>query len=163
MKVKQTHYTFRVFFIIGLIIFLGALILLKKDSDVLGETTTTKIREYHIHMGSGASTETTWHSLTSTTQIINSNNYPGSIVAKLYATVLIPNGNMFSDMRLYNETDKYPIFGSTIRFDGGGEQFLSTNRFALPVGEKKYSIQIKNQIQADTKITNSTLLIYASF
>ena len=72
----------------------------------------------------------------------------------------IPNGNQRAYARLFNVTDKHPVWFSEVWLEGGTPRLLVSEPITLAEGRKLYRVQMKTTLkdlailtQARVKIT----------
>ena len=70
-----------------------------------------------------------------------------------------PTGNQTAYARLYNVTDKHPVWYSEVSIEGGTPQTKISNNIILDTGNKLYQVQMKTQLQARTNLENARVHI----
>lgn len=111
-------------------------------------TTSTNVREYYVPFGSGSGSSSDWQDLPGLQASIDSKGY-GNIKSVTFEVSLhIPTGNETASVRLYNATDKHPVWNSEITFDGNSTSvFKTSSPITLDNGNVFYKVQIKTQLQ----------------
>lgn len=110
--------------------------------------TSTNVREYYVPFGSGSGSSSDWQDLAGLQASIDSKGY-GNIKSVTFEVSLhIPTGNETVSVRLYNATDKHPVWNSEITFDGNSTSvFKTSSKISLDNGNVFYKVQIKTQLQ----------------
>lgn len=108
--------------------------------------TVSTVKEFFIPFGSGSSLAGDWEDVPGIQAAIDSQNYPNIKSVTFEATVRIPTGNETAYIRLYNTTDKHPIWASEISWEGGTTKFL-TKSITLDSGNKTYQVQMKTSLK----------------
>ncbi|MEK7551656.1 MAG: hypothetical protein AAB532_03580 [Patescibacteria group bacterium] len=123
-------------------------------------TTSTNVREYYVPFGSGSGSSSDWQDLAGLQASIDSKGY-GNIKSVTFEVSLhIPTGNETASVRLYNATDKHPVWNSEITFDGNSTSvFKTSSPIALDNGNVFYKVQIKTQLQFPAIIDQSRVHI----
>lgn len=109
--------------------------------------TASSVKEYFIPLGSGTSSSDDWADVSGAQSYIDSLQYGAIKKVTFEASVHIPTGNQTAYIRLYNETDKHPVWYSDLSLSGGTPQLLISNSITLDIGNKLYQVQIKTQLK----------------
>lgn len=104
------------------------------------------VKEFFIPFGSGSSSAGDWEDIAGVQITFDTNNFPELKSVTFEATVRIPTGNEVAYIRLYNVTDKHPIWASETSWEGGGTKLL-TKTITLDAGNKTYQIQMKTSLK----------------
>lgn len=116
-------------------------------SDVTPTPETIKIvKEFFIPFGSGSSLAGDWEDIPGVQATLDTNNFPELKSVTFEVTARIPTGNEIAYIRLYNVTDKHPIWASEISWEGGGTKLL-TKAITLDSGSKVYQVQMKTSLK----------------
>lgn len=118
------------------------------------------VKEFFVPFGSGSTKAGDWEDTTGLTAYIDSTKY-GKIKSVVFeAAVYIPNGNQGVYVRLFNATDKHPVWFSEVYHEGGVPKLLTSQPITLDSGNKLYQVQMKTTLkdlanlnQARVKIT----------
>jgi hypothetical protein len=108
---------------------------------------TASVKEYFIPFGSGQNSSDDWQNVTGLQTYIDSSKYPNIKSVVFEASVHIPTGNESANVRLFNATDKHPVWFSDVSLAGGDAQFLISQPISLDPGNKLYQVQMKTQLQ----------------
>lgn len=113
-----------------------------------GPVSTSKVKEFFVPFGSGSSSAGDWQDVLALQSYIDSANYEDIKSVVFEASVHVPTGNQTAGVRLFNVTDKHPVWSSEVLFNGGGTpQFLISKPITLDQGNKLYQVQMKTQLQ----------------
>ena len=117
-------------------------------------------KESFITFGTGSSSSEDWQDIGGAQAYIDTANYPGIKTTTFEASIHIPTGNQTADVRLYNATDKHPVWFSEMHFDGGSTAKLLTSQpIRLDSGNKLYIVQIKTQLKYPANLDSARLRI----
>ena len=135
-----------------------------KESKAAPATTTiiqnSVPKESFITFGTGSSSSENWQDIGGAQAYIDRANYPGIKIATFEASIHVPTGNQTADVRLYNATDKHPVWFSEMHFDGGSTAKLLTSQpIKLDSGNKLYIVQIKTQLKYPANLDSARLRI----
>lgn len=107
---------------------------------------TTAVKEFFIPLGQGSSSAGDWEDIPGVQATIDTNNFPELKSVVFETTFRIPTGNEIAYIRLYNATDKHPIWTSEISLEGGGTKLL-TKTITFDSGLKTYQVQMKTSLK----------------
>lgn len=120
----------------------------------------SQVKEFFVTLGSGSSRANDWEDTTGLATYIDSTKYGRIKNVAFEATVYIPNGNQGVYVRLFNATDKHPVWFSEVYHEGGAPKLLISQPITLDPGNKLYQVQMKTTLkdlanlnQARVKIT----------
>lgn len=145
------------------------------NSNVLGETTScpqsciniinqsgsggSAAKEYFVPLGTGTNKSDDWLDVEGAQSYIDSTQYRKIKKVTFEATLEIPNGAQISYVRLYNVTDKHPVWFSEMNMDGSGPQLLISAPISLDPGQKLYKVQMKSQLKGLINLVQSRVHI----
>ena len=114
-------------------------------------------RELYIPLGSGATAKSDWDDLTTTDTLIDTSKY--GTIKEAYFNVILKNPSKTGDAqaRLYNVTDKHPVWNSEVRMDSLSEKQLASPKISLDTGSKLYRVQATSGLSAQITIDNAKL------
>lgn len=116
-------------------------------------------KEYFIPLGSGSSSSTEWTDVAGAASTINTASY-GRIKQVLFeATTSIPSGGQRIWVRLFNVTDKHPVWFSEMTTDVSIATLLVSSPITLDRGNKTYQVQIKTQLGNTTNLAQARIKI----
>lgn len=108
---------------------------------------TSVVKEFFIPLGSGSSTASDWTDVGGVSVSIDSGQYGQIKSVTFEASVHIPTGNETAYVRLYNATDKHPVWYSDVSIEGGAAKLLISKSITLDAGNKLYQVQMKTSLQ----------------
>jgi hypothetical protein len=149
-----------------------------QKSNVLGETTESVCpqaciarinqisgnsinvsKEYFVPLGSGSSASTEWVDVPGAASTINTASY-GRIKSVIFeSTTAIPSGGHRIWIRLYNATDKHPVWYSEMTTDQSIATLLTSSQITLDKGNKLYQVQMKQQLPNAANLVQSRVKI----
>ncbi|MEP7167169.1 MAG: hypothetical protein ABI758_04290 [Candidatus Woesebacteria bacterium] len=117
-----------------------------KPQSPVASTPVPGVKEFFIPMGSGSTQKSDWEDVAGTDVYIDTKNFPGIKQSYFEVSMHIPtkNGTMYA--RLYNVTDKHPIWNSDVLTDLDTSTF-TTSKITLDPGNKQYRVQMKTTLQ----------------
>lgn len=117
------------------------------------------VREFYVPLGSGSNATDDWADVPGAQAYIDTTQY-GSIKNVVFeASVSIPTGNQKAYVRLFNATDKHPVWFSDVSMEGGTGQLLISNSIALDSGNKLYKVQMKTSLKYTANLTQARVRI----
>jgi len=121
--------------------------------------TKTVEREFSISFGSSTSKTSNWEDLLGVEAYIDNTKYGNIKQALFEASISIPNGNQTAYVRLFNVTDKHPVWFSEISIEGGTPRLLISSPIKLDDGNKLYRVQMKTSLSDSANLIQSRLKI----
>lgn len=123
------------------------------------QSQTSVTKEYFIPLGSGSLASKDWTDVSGVQVVIDSLRY-GNIKSVVFEpSVHIPTGNETAYIRLYNVTDKHPVWFSEVSIDGGTPQLLFSQPITLDSGVKTYQVQMKTSLNYPAVIDQARIHI----
>lgn len=107
----------------------------------------SQTKEFYIPLGSGTNSSDDWQDVAGIKASIDSANYSSIKSVIFEASVHIPTGNQVAFVRLFNETDKHPVWFSDVSLEGGTPQLLLSKPITLDSGNKIYKVQMKTSLK----------------
>jgi len=139
---------------------LDALSQTQKNTQTGGAATTfSSQKEYFISLGSGSSQAKDWTDVPGAEAIVDGSAYGNIKQVTFQASLYTPTGNQTAYARLYNVTDKHPVWNSDVSIEGGTPQLLISSPITLENSAKKYQVQMKTQLSAITNLVQSRIYI----
>lgn len=124
---------------------------------VLNEGNSAK--EYSVSFGSGLNSSEEWQDVPGATAYVDSTKY-GKIKNVVFEAGLhIPTGNQKAFVRLFNATDKHPVWFSEMWLEGGTAKLLVSPAVTLDSGNKLYQVQMKTSLKYQANLTQARLRI----
>ncbi len=116
-------------------------------------------RESIITFGSGSSIADDWTDVTGLQAYVDTAQYSRIKNVVFEASVFIPTGNEVAYVRLFNKTDKHPVWFSEVSLEGGQPQLLISQPVTLDSGNKLYQVQMKTSLKFQANLVQSRLRI----
>lgn len=124
-----------------------------------GSSASTAAKEFFVPLGSGASNSTDWVDVAGAASYIDTTSYTRMKTVTFEATTAIPAGGHRIWVRLYNVTDKHPVWFSEMTTDASTATLLTSKPLTLDRGNKLYQVQMKVQLQNLTNLVQSRVKI----
>ena len=119
----------------------------------------SSVKEFFVPFGAGSNSSDDWQDISGLRATLDPANY-GSIKTVIFeATIRIPTGNEIAYVRLYNATDKHPVWFSDVSQEGGTPQLLTSKPIMLDSGNKTYQVQMKTSLKYPAYLDQSRLHI----
>jgi hypothetical protein len=120
---------------------------------------TSQAKELFIPLGNGTNSSEDWEDVMGLKVSIDSSNFPSVKSIVFEASVNIPTGNEVAYVRLFNETDKHPVWYSDVSLEGGIPQLLTSKPITLDSGNKIYKVQMKTSLKYQAILTQARIHI----
>lgn len=130
-----------------------------KINQMTGKSSASSAKEYYVPLGSGSNNTDTWTDVAGASAYIDTSSYGKIKKVTFEATVSVPNGSQQVWARLFNSTDKHPVWYSEVSTDNSGPITLTSPTISLDSGNKLYQVQMKSQLKGLTNITQSRIHI----
>jgi hypothetical protein len=121
--------------------------------------TSTNAKEFFIPFGSGAVSWDDWTDVSGVEAYVDTSLYGTIKTVNFEATVSVPTGNQLVSVRLFNSTDKHPVWNSDVTMSGSGPVNLTSKPIILDPGNKKYVVQMRNQLRFTANLLQARLRI----
>jgi hypothetical protein len=105
------------------------------------------VKEFFVPFGAGSNSSDDWQDIPGLSAMLDSANYKNIKTVTFEASVRIPNGNEIVYVRLYNATDKHPVWFSEVSVEGAAPQLLISKPITLDGGNKTYQVQMKTSLK----------------
>lgn len=122
-------------------------------------TSITTVKEYYVPFGGGSNQTDDWADVTGIQTYIDSVAYGRIKEVRFEASVYIPTGNEKVYVRLFNVTDKHPVWFSEISHEGGEAKLLISDPITLDKGNKLYQVQMKTTLKFLANLNQSRVHI----
>jgi|SRR3989344_2531087 len=109
--------------------------------------TSSQVKEYFIAFGSGSNNTEDWADVSGLQVYVDSTQYGKIKSVTFEASMRIPTGNEVAYARLFNVTDKHPVWFSEVSLEGGTPQLLISQPVAFDSGRKLYQVQMKTSLK----------------
>lgn len=121
--------------------------------------TTSLVKEFFVPLGTGSNSTDDWQDVGGIKATLDPANFGGIKTVTFEASVRIPTGNETAYVRLYNATDKHPVWSSDVSLDGGTPQLLISKPITLDSGNKTYQVQMKTSLKYPAYLDQARLHI----
>ncbi len=95
-----------------------------KMNQVAGKTVSGSAKEYYVPLGSGTNASDDWVDVAGASAYVDTASYGRMKQATFEATVTVPAGSQRVWVRLYNATDKHPVWFSEVTPTPPGQSCL---------------------------------------
>lgn len=110
-------------------------------------SSVSQTKEFFVSFGSGSNATSDWEDVSGLKAYIDSTKYSSIKTVVFEASVRIPTGNEVAFVRLFNETDKHPVWFSDVSLEGGEAKLLVSSPITLDQGNKLYKVQMKTSLK----------------
>lgn len=117
------------------------------------------VKEFFVPFGTGSNSSDDWQDVGGLRVTLDPSNYGSIKTVTFEASVRIPTGNEIAYVRLYNVTDKHPVWFSDVSLEGGTPQLLISKPITLDSGNKTYQVQMKTSLKFQAFLDQSRLHI----
>jgi hypothetical protein len=114
-------------------------------------TPPTQVKESFIPFGSGTTQNDQWEDITGAEAYIDTNNYSNMQTVYFEVSLHIPTKNGIAYARLYDVTDKHPVWFSDVSTTSDTSQLVSA-KIKLDKGNKHYRVQMKTTLRYPTSL-----------
>lgn len=120
---------------------------------------SSAVKEFFISFGSGQSSSDEWSDVGGVSSYIDTTKYDAIQKVTFEASANIPTGNQTIYIRLFNVTDKHPVWFSEVSLTGGSSALLVSDPITLDSGNKLYQVQMKTQLKFLANLTQARVHI----
>lgn len=117
------------------------------------------VKEYFIPLGSGTSYAGDWEDVTGVQANVDFSQYPNIKEVRFEASLSVPTANQSVSVRLFNQTDKHPVWFSEVSMNNNASAYLTSSPLAYDTGIKVYKVQMKTQLQSAANLVQSRIHI----
>lgn len=117
------------------------------------------VKEFFVPFGTGSNSSDDWQDVGGLRATLDLANYGSAKTITFEASIRIPTGNEIAYVRLYNVTDKHPVWFSDVSLEGGTAQLLVSKPITLDSGNKTYQVQMKTSLKYPAYLDQSRLHI----
>ena len=100
---------------------------IKSSEGVIVET--INVKDYFVPLGSGTSQAGDWADVPGVQAVVDFGQYKNIKEIRFEASVTVPTANQSVSVRLYNVTDKHPVWYSEVSMPGGASSYFSNSAF----------------------------------
>jgi hypothetical protein len=164
-KIILSNTPLLVFVFIAVLIVLVTLSYRHITSNVLGTTDTVSTsvgtinKELYIPLGTGTNTSTDWADVKGVAAYIDTRLYNKIKKVTFEVSLSVPSGSQTTYVRLFNTTDKHPVWYSEMTMSGSGPELFTSPAVTLDSGNKLYQVQMKSQLGATTNVLQARVHI----
>ncbi len=119
----------------------------------------SSVKEFFVPFGIGSNSSDDWQDVGGLRTTLDPANYGNIKTVTFEASVRIPTGNETAYVRLYNATDKHPVWFSDVSLEGGTPQLLISKPITLDLGNKTYQVQMKTSLKFQAFLDQARLHI----
>lgn len=123
------------------------------------QVNTTLVKEYFIPLGTGTNQSNDWENIAGTETSTDFGQYTNIKEIRFEASVSVPTSSQLVWVRLWNKTDKHPVWYSEVATKGETSAYLVSQPIIYDIGQKTYQVQIKTQLKGLTNLTQSRIHI----
>lgn len=120
---------------------------------------TPLVKEYFIPMGTGTNQSSDWENVAGTETSADFGQYTNIKEVRFEASVTVPSSSQLVWVRLFNKTDKHPVWYSEATTKGETSAYLVSQPIIYDTGQKTYQVQIKSQLKGLTNLVQSRIHI----
>lgn len=128
-------------------------------NQVAGKSGNASVKEFFVPLGSGTNATDDWTDVAGASAYVDTASYGKLKNVTFEATVSQPVSSQKIWVRLFNASDKHPVWYSDITTDNAGPILLTSSPIVLDRGNKLYQVQMKTQLRGATNLTQSRLHI----
>lgn len=121
--------------------------------------TQSSIKDYFVPFGSGTNQTSEFTDVSGLQASVDLGGYGNIKEIRFEASVTVPNANEWVSVRLFNVTDKHPVWYSEVTTKGGGSAYLISDPIIYDSGAKTYQVQMKTQLQFPANLVQSRIHI----
>lgn len=118
---------------------------------------SSSVKEFYIPLGTGKNATDDWADVNGLQAYIDTTNYGNIRKVTFEVGVHIPTGNEIAYARLFNVTDKHPVWFSEVSLEGGDPKFLVSQPIALETGNKLYQVQMKTSLKFEAVLDQARI------
>jgi len=118
---------------------------------------TTAVRDNFIPLGSGTGQGSEWKDIPGAQAKVDLSQYSPIKEVRFEASTNVPTGNESVSVRLYNVTDKHPVWYSEVTAQSNSTANLISSPLAYDFGEKLYQVQMKTELQFPANLTQARI------
>lgn len=121
-------------------------------------TNKSTVKDNYINLGSGSNQSTDWVDVSGTLTTADIGQYQNIKEVHFEAFINVPTANGSVSVRLFNKTDKHPVWNSEVTRDGTSETYhFISPAVTYDTGPKLYQVQMKTQFGVLANLTSSRI------
>lgn len=110
------------------------------------KTTSSGVKEFFVPLGSGSTQNDQWEDIAGVEAYVDTAGYPNIETVYFETSLHIPTKNGTVYARLYNVSDKHPVWFSETSTDSDTSKFVAA-QIKLDKGNKLYRVQMKTTLK----------------
>ncbi|MEK7559525.1 MAG: hypothetical protein AAB521_04425 [Patescibacteria group bacterium] len=118
----------------------------------------SNVKEYFVPFGSGSGQAVDWADVVGLTANVDLGGYQNIKEIRFEVSINVLTANQIVSVRLFNNTDKHPVWNSEVTMSGGAS-YLVSSPIIYDNGSKLYQVQLKTQLGYPANISQSRLHI----
>ncbi len=119
---------------------------------------TPTIREYFIPFGTGTNQSGDWEDVPGAQVTVDFGGYRTIQKIVFEVNVTIPTANETASVRIFNVTDKHPVWNSELTTTNN--TYTVSDPLIYDTGSKTYQVQMKTQLQFPAQLTQARIHIF---
>lgn len=121
---------------------------------------STASKDYYINIGTGVNKSSDWTDVGGAITTADIGQYQNIKDVYFETSINVPSSNGTVSVRLYNTTDKHPVWNSEVTKNGTSDTYLFVSpSVSYDVGPKMYQVQMKSQLNVAANLVQSRLHI----
>lgn len=126
------------------------------------QTNGASVKDYYINIGYGTSQSTDWTDVFGAVTTADIGQYQNIKEVHFEAFINVPTANGSVSIRLFNETDKHPVWNSEVTRDATSDtyQFISP-AIVYDIGPRIYQVQMKTQMNVLVNLVQARIHVVA--
>ncbi len=121
--------------------------------------TSSSIKDHFISFGSGTSSDQNWVDVGGLQATVDLGSYGDIKEIRFETSIQVPGENQAVSARLYNKTDKHPVWNSEVTKNTGASGYIVSSPIIYDSGAKTYSVQMKTQLGSTVTLGEARLHI----
>jgi hypothetical protein len=119
----------------------------------------TQLKEYYVALGTGTGEGNDWKDIDNTDTKVDLSQF--GKIKNIYFEVagILHNDNVTANVRLYNVTDKQPVWNSEVTATKLKCQTLTSSAISLSSSSKTYRLQVKTTLNATVYVDQARLRV----
>jgi len=117
------------------------------------------VKDFYVSLGSGTNQTSDWTDVPGVQAVIDFGQYPRIKEIHFEVSLYVPSANEWVSVRLYNVTDKHPVWYSEMTMNANTTAYLTSPALSYDTGSKLYQVQMKTQLQAPATLVQARIHI----
>ncbi len=114
------------------------------------------VKDYFIPLGTGTNQTIDWTDVSGAVAAVDFGRYESIKEVRFEASVNVPSASQIVWVRLFNKTDKHPVWYSEVS-TSNSSAYLTSVPLIYDTGEKEYQVQMKTQLQGLTNLNQARI------